>query len=60
MMMKPWKIKFSDIHLLATLVAGLNRFHRDFGVFIIDGVLEEIRVGLEVLSSSSTFYTFFS
>lgn len=45
---KVWKIKYSNIHLVAILASGLNRYHSDFGVQVVDGVLEEIRVGLEV------------
>lgn len=45
--MKIWKIKFSNIHLIAILASGLNRYHSDFGVQLVDSVVEEIRVGLE-------------
>lgn len=44
---KIWKIKFGNIHLLAILAGGLNRYHTDFGVQVVDGVVEEIRIGLE-------------
>ncbi|KAI8891377.1 ARM repeat-containing protein [Backusella circina FSU 941] len=44
---KIWKIKFGNIHLMAILASGLNRYHSDFGVQIVDGVIEEIRIGLE-------------
>jgi regulator of nonsense transcripts 2 len=44
---KIWKIKFGNIHLMAILASGLNRYHTDFGVQIVDGVIEEIRIGLE-------------
>lgn len=44
---KIWKIKFGNIHLMAILASGLNRYHTDFGVQIVDGVVEEIRIGLE-------------
>ncbi|KAG1175001.1 hypothetical protein G6F70_000728 [Rhizopus microsporus] len=44
---KIWKIKFSNIHLMAILASGLNRYHSDFGVQIVDGIIEEIRLGLE-------------
>ncbi|KAL9560274.1 hypothetical protein MBANPS3_000001 [Mucor bainieri] len=45
---KIWKIKFGNIHLMAILASGLNRYHTDFGVQIVDGVVEEIRIGLEL------------
>jgi regulator of nonsense transcripts 2 len=45
---KIWKIKFGNIHLLAILASGLNRYHTDFGVQVVDGVIEEIRIGLEL------------
>ncbi|KAI8377492.1 armadillo-type protein [Radiomyces spectabilis] len=44
---KIWKIKYSNIHLMAILASGLNRYHSDFGMKVVDGVVEEIRVGLE-------------
>lgn len=44
---KIWKVKFGNIHLMAILASGLNRYHTDFGVQIVDGVVEEIRIGLE-------------
>ncbi|KAI9278600.1 armadillo-type protein [Phascolomyces articulosus] len=44
---KVWKIKYSNIHLLAILASGLHRHHSDFGVQLIDSVVEEIRIGLE-------------
>ncbi|KAL7308473.1 mRNA decay protein [Mucor circinelloides] len=44
---KIWKVKFGNIHLVAILASGLNRYHTDFGVQIVDGVVEEIRIGLE-------------
>lgn len=45
---KIWKIKYSNIHLISILASGLNRYHSDFGVQLVDSVVEEIRVGLEV------------
>ncbi|KAG0198675.1 hypothetical protein BGX28_007898, partial [Mortierella sp. GBA30] len=44
---KVWKIKFSNIHLMAILVNGLSRYHSDFSIAIVDSVVEEIKVGLE-------------
>ncbi|KAI8096391.1 armadillo-type protein [Halteromyces radiatus] len=44
---KVWKIKYSNIHLMAILASGLNRHHSFFGMQVVDAVVEEIRVGLE-------------
>ncbi|KAI7854822.1 armadillo-type protein [Circinella umbellata] len=44
---KVWKIKYSNIHLLAILASGLHRHHSDFGVQLVDSLIEEIRIGLE-------------
>lgn len=60
-MTKIWKVRFSNVHLVAFLVAELSVHHTSFGVRIVDAVLEEIRVGLEVsglpklLGSLATF-----
>ncbi|KAF9186588.1 hypothetical protein BGZ51_000327 [Haplosporangium sp. Z 767] len=44
---KVWKIKFSNIHLMAILVNGLSRYHSDFSIAVVDSVVEGIRVGME-------------
>ncbi|KAF9114715.1 hypothetical protein BGX27_010025 [Mortierella sp. AM989] len=44
---KVWKIKFSNIHLMAILVNGLSRYHSDFSIAVVDSVIETIKVGLE-------------
>lgn len=44
---KPWKVKFSNIHLLAVLLGALARYHQDFAIGVIDNVLEQITLGLE-------------
>ncbi|KAK5135680.1 hypothetical protein LTR08_004981 [Meristemomyces frigidus] len=44
---KPGRIKFSNIHLLAVMLGALYRFHVDFAVSAIDEVMERINVGLE-------------
>ncbi|CAJ1975643.1 unnamed protein product [Sphenostylis stenocarpa] len=46
--MKVYKGKYGQIHLVASLAAGLSRYHDEFAVAIVDEVLEEIRVGLEL------------
>ncbi|CAG8543409.1 15191_t:CDS:10, partial [Acaulospora morrowiae] len=44
---KVFKIKYSNIHLMAILASGLHRYHSDFGVSLVDRVIEDIRIGLE-------------
>jgi regulator of nonsense transcripts 2 len=44
---KPWKIKYSNISLLAMLTYDLQRYHPAFTVAVVDQVLEDIRRGLE-------------
>lgn len=44
---KVWKVKFSDVVLMAEIATGLTYFHPDFGVKLVDNVLELVRVGLE-------------
>ncbi|GLT88919.1 hypothetical protein SLE2022_069260 [Rubroshorea leprosula] len=46
--MKVHKGKYAQIHLIASLTAGLSRYHDEFAVAVVDEVLEEIRVGLEL------------
>ncbi|XP_073116854.1 regulator of nonsense transcripts UPF2 isoform X2 [Elaeis guineensis] len=40
--------KYSQVNLIALLTAGLNHYHDDFAVAVVDEVLEEIRLGLEL------------
>ena len=44
---KPGKIKFANIHLLAVILGALYRFHFDFTLTVLDELLERITVGLE-------------
>ncbi|ONK66025.1 uncharacterized protein A4U43_C06F3400 [Asparagus officinalis] len=46
--LKVHKGKYSHVHLIAFLTAGLSRYHDEFAVAVVDEVLEEIRVGLEL------------
>ncbi|XP_074584194.1 regulator of nonsense transcripts UPF2 [Curcuma longa] len=46
--LKVHKGKYSQVHLIAVLTAGLGRYHDEFVVALIDEVLEEIRLGLEL------------
>eukprot|EP00897_Mesotaenium_endlicherianum_P004511 jgi/Mesen1/4088/ME000214S03269 len=42
------KWRYSQVHLAASLTAGLSRHHDAFTVAVIDQVLEDVRVGLEM------------
>ena len=44
---KPWKIRYSNIGLLATLTYDLQRYRPAFSIAVVDQVLEDIRRGLE-------------
>ncbi|KAK6343554.1 hypothetical protein TWF730_011144 [Orbilia blumenaviensis] len=44
---KIWKVRYSNILVIAIVVFGLFRYHQDFGIRVVDGVLENVRVGLE-------------
>ncbi|XP_045620961.1 regulator of nonsense transcripts 2 isoform X2 [Procambarus clarkii] len=43
-----WNAKFYNIRCIANLVAGLVSHHDWVGPAVVDGILEEIRLGLEV------------
>ncbi|MCO5565609.1 hypothetical protein L7F22_019283 [Adiantum nelumboides] len=44
---RSWRIRFSNLHLLAVLLYDLQAYHFDFVVHVIDTVCEQIRVGME-------------
>ncbi|KAF9227255.1 ARM repeat-containing protein [Gyrodon lividus] len=44
---KPWKIKYSNVSLLAMLTYDLQRYHPAFAISVVDQVLEDIRRGVE-------------
>ncbi|KAH7912407.1 ARM repeat-containing protein [Hygrophoropsis aurantiaca] len=44
---KPWKIKYSNVSLLAMLTYDLQRYHPAFAISVVDQVLEDVRRGLE-------------
>ena len=44
---KVWKIRYSNIQLLALLLHDLGRFHSAFAVDVVDQILENVRSGLE-------------
>jgi len=45
---QPWMVKFNCIHCLASLVAGLANHRNDVSHYIVDDVLEDIRIGIEI------------
>ncbi|KAF8609017.1 transcription factor [Ceratobasidium sp. AG-I] len=44
---KPWKVKYSNVSLLAMLTYDLQRHHPEFSIRVVDQVLEDIRLGME-------------
>eukprot|EP00118_Oscarella_pearsei_P019223 m.203210 g.203210 ORF g.203210 m.203210 type:complete len:978 (+) comp39620_c2_seq3:1434-4367(+) len=42
-----WLLKFSNIHCLANMLSGLSDYQEDASLRVVDGVLEDIRWGLE-------------
>lgn len=45
---KPGKIRFGNIYLLAMMLAALYRFHTGFAITVLDELLERVTVGLEI------------
>lgn len=45
---KPGKIRFGNIFLLAMMLAALYRFHTGFAITVLDELLERVTVGLEI------------
>ena len=43
-----WNVRYNSIHCLANLVSGLALYHEEIGIFVVDAVIEDIRIGLEV------------
>ncbi|CAI8037046.1 Regulator of nonsense transcripts 2 [Geodia barretti] len=43
-----WRLKFSNIHCLANLLAGLRAYQEDAVFRAVDSILEDIRLGLEI------------
>jgi regulator of nonsense transcripts 2 len=46
-LLKVHKGKYSSIHLVASIVAGLSRYHEFFAIKFVDQLLEDIRFALE-------------
>uniref|UniRef100_A0A8D0HB34 Regulator of nonsense transcripts 2 n=1 Tax=Sphenodon punctatus TaxID=8508 RepID=A0A8D0HB34_SPHPU len=47
-MINIWSVKYNSIHCVANLLAGLVLYQEDVGIHVVDGVLEDIRLGMEV------------
>eukprot|EP00842_Homolaphlyctis_polyrhiza_P002048 jgi/Hompol1/2844/HPOL_003035-RA len=45
---KIWKVKFSNIGVMAYLSSELSRFYPEFGISVVDACLEEIRIAMEI------------
>lgn len=50
-MVNIWNVKYNSIHCVANLLAGLVAYQEDVGIHVVDGVLEDIRLGMEVRRS---------
>ncbi|XP_023617723.1 regulator of nonsense transcripts 2 isoform X6 [Myotis yumanensis] len=46
-MINIWNVKYNSIHCVANLLAGLVLYQEDVGIHVVDGVLEDIRLGME-------------
>ncbi|MEQ2184948.1 Regulator of nonsense transcripts upf2, partial [Goodea atripinnis] len=46
-MINIWNVKYNSIHCVANLLAGLVAYQEDVGIHVVDGVLEDIRLGME-------------
>lgn len=45
---KPGRVKYSSIHILASMLGVLYRYHAGFVVKVIDKVIESVCFGLEL------------
>merc|ERR1719239_46345 len=43
-----WNIRYNSVHCAANLLAGIAPFHEHVAIQVVDGVLEDIRLGMEV------------
>uniref|UniRef100_A0A672SCH2 UPF2 regulator of nonsense mediated mRNA decay n=1 Tax=Sinocyclocheilus grahami TaxID=75366 RepID=A0A672SCH2_SINGR len=50
-MINIWNVKYNSIHCVANLLAGLVAYQEDVGIHVVDGLLEDIRLGMEVCVS---------
>lgn len=56
-MINIWNVKYNSIHCVANLLAGLVLYQEDVGIHVVDGVLEDIRLGMEVNSILPKLYS---
>uniref|UniRef100_A0A672QXF2 UPF2 regulator of nonsense mediated mRNA decay n=1 Tax=Sinocyclocheilus grahami TaxID=75366 RepID=A0A672QXF2_SINGR len=54
-MINIWNVKYNSIHCVANLLAGLVAYQEDVGIHVVDGLLEDIRLGMEVCVSSQKY-----
>ncbi|KAK7102854.1 regulator of nonsense transcripts 2-like [Littorina saxatilis] len=43
-----WNIRFNSVHCAANLLAGIAPYHEHVAIQVVDGVLEDIRLGMEM------------
>lgn len=43
-----WNVRYNSIHCAANLLAGLAPYHEHIAIQVVDGVLEDSRLGMEV------------
>ncbi|KAH9494812.1 Regulator of nonsense transcripts upf2 [Bulinus truncatus] len=43
-----WNIRYNSVHCAANLLAGIAPFHEHVAIQVVDGVLEDIRLGMEI------------
>lgn len=55
-MINIWNVKYNSIHCVANLLAGLVLYQEDVGIHVVDGVLEDIRLGMEVNNILTKLY----
>lgn len=44
---RPWKLKYANITSLASLIFQIRKYFANIDVLVVDGIIEEIRLGLE-------------
>jgi regulator of nonsense transcripts 2 len=47
---KIWKVKFPLVETMASILAGLSKYHPSLVVDVIDSILEQVRFGMEDLT----------
>lgn len=46
-LIRVWNMKYNSVHCAANLLAGVVQYHEDVGLYVVDGILEDIRLGME-------------